>query len=156
MSIENPTLAHFRHFSSLFTKFPSTLVENPLQISSFMQNKPNFQKSQMNLSIFSAKDYENKHDWTIGQSKPNSNPIKANLSQFQCQTKPNKPKTKPIQTQFQTGRPLMENRSYKLYLTLPLESDRIRGGTGIIFCNRNNEKGFQTCLLAILKKSPLQ
>jgi hypothetical protein len=36
MSIENPTLAHFRHLSSLFTNLPSTSVENPLQISSFL------------------------------------------------------------------------------------------------------------------------
>ncbi len=49
MSIENPTLAHFRHFSSLFTnlpaykaaviyvpiRHPSTSVENPLQIDPF-------------------------------------------------------------------------------------------------------------------------
>ncbi len=41
MSIENPTLAHFRHFSSLFTNLPSTSVEDPLQINLFMQNKPN-------------------------------------------------------------------------------------------------------------------
>ncbi len=33
----------------------------------------------MNVSIFSTKDYENKSDWTFGQSKPNSNPIKPNL-----------------------------------------------------------------------------
>ncbi len=44
-----------------------------------MQNKPNFQKSQMNVSIFSKKDYENISDWTLGQNKPNSNPIKPNL-----------------------------------------------------------------------------
>ncbi len=48
MSIENLTLAHFRHFSSLFTNLPaykaadiyvpirhSTTVENPLQIDPF-------------------------------------------------------------------------------------------------------------------------
>jgi len=36
MSIENLTLAHFRHFSSLFTlSLPSTFVENPLQITYF-------------------------------------------------------------------------------------------------------------------------
>ncbi len=44
-----------------------------------MQNKPNFRKSQMNVSIYLQTDYENKHDWTIGQNKPNSNPIKPNL-----------------------------------------------------------------------------
>ncbi len=44
-----------------------------------MQNKPNLQKSQMNINPYNTTDYENKHDWTIGQSKPNSNPIKPNL-----------------------------------------------------------------------------
>ncbi len=82
MSIENPTLVHFRHFrhfSSLFTNLPSTSVENPLQINLFMQSKPNFQKSQMNVNFYSTKDYENLSDWTIGESKAKSNPIKPNL-----------------------------------------------------------------------------
>jgi len=42
-----------------------------------MQNKPNFQDTQMNVSLNITKDYENKRNWTIGQNKPNSNPIKA-------------------------------------------------------------------------------
>ncbi len=79
MSIENATLAHFRHFSSLFTYLSSTTVEDSLQICPFMQNKPNFRKSQMNLSIYLQTAYENKSDWTLGQNKPNSNPIKPNL-----------------------------------------------------------------------------
>ncbi len=83
MSIENPTLAHFRHFSSLFTNLPSTSVEDPLQINLFMQNKPNFQKSQMNVNLCLTKNYENKSDWTIGQNKPNSNPIKPNFQKAQ-------------------------------------------------------------------------
>jgi len=41
----------------------------------FMQNKPNFRKSQMNVSIFSKKAYENKRNWTLGENKPNSNPM---------------------------------------------------------------------------------
>ena len=32
----------------------------------------------MNVSILLQMDYENKRDWTLGQSKPNSNPIKPN------------------------------------------------------------------------------
>jgi hypothetical protein len=44
-----------------------------------MQNKPNFRKSQMNVNPYNTSDYENISDWTIGQSKPNSNPIKPNL-----------------------------------------------------------------------------
>ena len=46
-----------------------------------MQNKPNFQKSQMNVNIYNTTDYENKSNWTLGENKPNSNPI-------QTQTKP--------------------------------------------------------------------
>ncbi|GAG29683.1 unnamed protein product [marine sediment metagenome] len=57
----------------------STIVENPLQIGSFMQNKPNFQKSQMNVSIFTQKAYENKSNWTLGENKPKTKPNKANL-----------------------------------------------------------------------------
>ncbi len=44
-----------------------------------MQNKPNFKKSQMNLKFCKQMAYENKRNWTIGQSKPNSNPIKPNF-----------------------------------------------------------------------------
>ncbi len=76
MSIENPTLAHFRHFSSLFTNFSSTTVESSLQISPFYAKQTQFPKSQMKANTFTQKDYENKSDWTIGQNKPNSNPIK--------------------------------------------------------------------------------
>jgi len=31
----------------------------------------------MNVSIFSQMAYEYKHNWTLGENKPNSNPIKA-------------------------------------------------------------------------------
>ncbi|MHC4461838.1 MAG: hypothetical protein ACYS6W_00430 [Planctomycetota bacterium] len=48
-----------------------TTVKDSLQISSFMQNKPNFRKSQMNVSAFSQKAYENMSDWTLGKNKPN-------------------------------------------------------------------------------------
>ena len=44
-----------------------------------MQNKPNFQKSQMNLNLYNTRDYERKRNWTLGESKPNSNPIKPNF-----------------------------------------------------------------------------
>ncbi len=77
-----------------------------------MQNKPNFQKSQMNVNVYKITDYENKSDWTIGQSKPNSNPIKPNLKRAKMNvnltlTKDYRKndclaaqKTNPIQTQF--------------------------------------------------------
>ncbi len=40
-----------------------------------MQSKPNLPKSQMNVNPYNTTDYEKKRNWTIGQSKPNSNPI---------------------------------------------------------------------------------
>ena len=37
----------------------------------FMQNKPNFQDVQLNVSIFSKMAYENKQNWTLCENKPN-------------------------------------------------------------------------------------
>jgi len=53
----------------------STTVEDSLQINSFMQNKPNFRKSQMNVTTFFTKDYENKLLRRRGKNKANTNPI---------------------------------------------------------------------------------
>ena len=44
-----------------------------------MQNKPNFQDAQINVSIFSKMAYENKNNWTLSENKPNSNPNKPNF-----------------------------------------------------------------------------
>jgi hypothetical protein len=75
-SIENLTLAHFRHFSSLFINSPPLHLSRILYKSAhFIQNKPNFKDIQMNVSIFSQMAYEYKHNWTLGENKPNSNPI---------------------------------------------------------------------------------
>ena len=54
-----------------------------------MQNEPNFEKAQMNVNKVLTRDYGNKSNWTLGENKPNTNPI-------QTQYKPN---TNPIQTQ---------------------------------------------------------
>jgi len=48
-----------------------------------MQNKPNFRKSQMNVKSYNTTDYENIANWTLGENKPNSNPIKANFQKAQ-------------------------------------------------------------------------
>ena len=104
MGIENQTLVHFRHFrhfSSLLTIFPSTLVERTLQIAPFMQNKPNFRKSQVNVSDLITVGYGKMDTWSGGKNKANSKPIqtqyKANTNPIQTQFKPN---SNPIQTQF--------------------------------------------------------
>jgi hypothetical protein len=71
MSIVNPTLAHFRHFSSFFTKFSSTLVEDSLQINLFMQNKPNVKDAQINVNSYMKSIYEKLDTWLNGKNKPN-------------------------------------------------------------------------------------
>jgi len=44
-----------------------------------MQNKPNVKDAQINVTLLDTKDYENICDWTLGENKPNSNPIKAEI-----------------------------------------------------------------------------
>jgi len=79
--------SRFTLYASRFKKLPSTSVENPLQIGSFMQNKPNFRKSQMDVKLNISRDYENKSNWTLGENKPNSNPNKANLPEGKIDAK---------------------------------------------------------------------
>ena len=70
----------------------------------YMQNKPNFRKSQMNVSTFSQKNYENIPPIRKCQNKPNqtqfqhkNEPNKPNRTQFQPKNEANKPN----RTQFQ-------------------------------------------------------
>jgi len=44
-----------------------------------MQNKPNFQDAQMNISVYTTKHYQNFIPLAGQKNKPNSNPIKPNL-----------------------------------------------------------------------------
>ena len=63
----------------------------------------------MNVNLYNTRDYENKHNWTLGQSKPNSNPIAERVKLMQSVylqrimkkiVDKGYEKTKPIQTQF--------------------------------------------------------
>ncbi len=92
MSIENPTLVHFRHFSSLLTIFPlyicrdsSTDVMSALQIQLFMQNKAKFKKVKLNVNKEITRDYDQMDTWSIRKKQSQTNPNKAK----QTQTKPN-------------------------------------------------------------------
>jgi len=61
----------------------------------FMQNKPNLLNAQMDVNTIITMDYENISDWTLGENKPNSNPIKPNSNPKQTQSNPIKPNFKP-------------------------------------------------------------
>jgi len=60
MSIENPTLVHFRHFSSLLTNLPSTSVENALQITPFYAKQTQFPKSPNECKLIYNKGLQKK------------------------------------------------------------------------------------------------
>jgi len=55
----------------------------------------------MNVSIFSQMAYEYKHDWTLGENKPNSKPIKPNTKPIKANKMPKQTQYKPKQSQFQ-------------------------------------------------------
>jgi hypothetical protein len=55
-----------------------------------MQNKPNFRKSQMNVSNYITTEYEEMDTWSSGENKPN-----------QTQFTPAQPVAKPKQTQYE-------------------------------------------------------
>ena len=74
---------------------PSTSVENLLQISPFLPNKPNFRKAEIDASSVFTKDYENLWLFKSLKNKPNSNPNKANLRLIQIHSKPKQSQFKP-------------------------------------------------------------
>jgi hypothetical protein len=59
----------------------STDVMSALQIHLFMQNKANFQKSQMNVTDLMTRRYVQMDTWSIEKNEPKTNP--------------NEPKTNP-------------------------------------------------------------
>ena len=48
----------------------------------FMQNKPNFRKSQMNANPYNTTAYENKSNWTLGENKPNQSQFKKGQNEY--------------------------------------------------------------------------
>ncbi len=86
MSIENPTLVHFRHFSSLLTNeyqessylraYKALHLSRVLYKSTFfMQNKPNLLNAQMNVSAVITKHYESQGRLQTPAKQTQSNPI---------------------------------------------------------------------------------
>ena len=86
------SFAHLRAY-----KAHSTSVESSLQINLFMQNKANFRKSQMNVSIVYTKVYVNETLGQRGKNEPKTNPNEPNQSQLN----PIKANKMPKQTQYE-------------------------------------------------------
>jgi len=99
----NPRLINeLRVYKTLYNcRETITDVMDSLQISSFMQNKPNFLDALMSVSTVITGEYENIANFKLGENKPNTNPIKANTKPIKANTKPKQTQYKPKQTQFQ-------------------------------------------------------
>ncbi len=82
-SIENPTLAHFRHsvprsFPTDCTILKGVRIITYFQTHSFLTNKPNFGKAQKNINIYYIKDYQIISRWRGKKTNPiqtQSNPV---------------------------------------------------------------------------------
>ncbi len=109
MSIENPTLAHFRHlknFSSLLTNGYIISTKDYVRIYKlFMQNKPNLRNDKMNITIDMITNYKNLSAGSGVKTKP----IQTQFKPIQTQTKPKqtqfKPISKPKQSQLPNAAP---------------------------------------------------
>jgi hypothetical protein len=95
----NPWLINdLRIYKALYCRRETiTDVMSALQINLFMQNKPNFKKSQINATDLLTRYYDKMDTWSSGKNKPNSKPIQ---TQFKPNTKPKQSQFKPKQTQF--------------------------------------------------------
>ena len=62
-----------------------TLYKSPL----FMQNKPNFRKSQMNVSNYTTTEYEQMDTWSSGKNKPNQTQYNPNTNPIPLRPKTN-------------------------------------------------------------------
>ncbi|GAH66262.1 unnamed protein product, partial [marine sediment metagenome] len=55
----------------------------------------------MNVTSLITVDYENIANWTLGENKPNTNPIKANTKPIKANKMPKQTQYKAKQSQFQ-------------------------------------------------------
>ena len=96
MSTKNPTLVHFRHFSHFSHSFNYTVF--PIHL--FMQNKPNFRDTKMNINTCLTMNYVILSHWLRRKNKPNSKPIKPKTNPIKANTNPIQTQSKPILCQF--------------------------------------------------------
>jgi len=104
MSVENPTLAHFRHFSSLLTNEIRSTKDYVRKNKLFMQNKAKFQKVKSDVSDVLIREYVQMDTWSIRKNKAKTNPKQ---TQYKANLKPIRTQFKPKQKQFQSKNMLL-------------------------------------------------
>ncbi len=93
--VKNARRRGFRHVENVFGRqrshraLPPAAIERVIGIHSFMQNKPNFPDTQMNVSYVLTMDYVNIRLRSRRQNKPNSKPIQTQSNPIQSQFKAN-------------------------------------------------------------------
>jgi len=66
----------------------------------FLQNEPNFRKSQMNLTDLLTINYVQMDTWSIRKNEPKTNPNEPKTNPILANKMPIRTQTNPIQTQF--------------------------------------------------------
>jgi len=69
----------------------------------FLQNEPNFRKSQINLSNYMTRDYVQMDTWSIRKNEPKTNPNEPKTNPILANKTPIRTQFKPKQTQFLTA-----------------------------------------------------
>ncbi|MBC8467907.1 MAG: hypothetical protein H8D56_00430 [Planctomycetes bacterium] len=100
MSIENLTLAHFRHFSHFRHSFNYNIFPDTL----FMQNKPNLRNDKMNINIDMTTNYKILSRWRGQKTKPIQSQFKPNQSQFKPILRPGKAKQSQFKPNLTKGK----------------------------------------------------
>ena len=91
MSIENPTLVHFRHYSHF-----RHLIITYFQTHSILTNKPNFENDKMNITLDMTSKYENLPAGSGQKTKPIQTQFNPKQTQFKANKAKNKPNSNPI------------------------------------------------------------
>ena len=71
----------------------------------FLQNEPNFRKSQMNLTDLLTMNYVQMDTWSIRKNEPNTNPNEPKTNPILANKTTIRTQFKPKQTQFQRQKP---------------------------------------------------
>ncbi len=129
----------------------STGIEDSLQITLFMQNEPNFRKSQMNVNKVLTRDYEKKTLGEHGKNEPKTNPnepnfkkAKMNVTSILTKDYENKPPIRALKkrTQFPKRQKPMQ----------PLLMQRIMKNTAFSSSDKTKPKQTQTKPISEAKK----
>jgi hypothetical protein len=115
-SIENRESSYLRAYKALHLS--KILYKSAI----FLQNKPNFQKSQMNLSVCIIIAYENKSNRTLGENKPNQNQYKPNSNPIFKMPKMNVNNYYKIDYSNKTYLPRIENKPNQTQFVVSLSN----------------------------------